>query len=117
MAKTRNEKRQKRKYHIRKRIFGTSSVPRVNVFRSNRYVYVQAVDDETGKAVCALSTKKLIGKKGEKPVQECLRLGNEFAILLKKKKIKEAVFDRAGYKYHGRVKAVAEGIREGKVKL
>lgn len=117
MHKTRKQARQKRKLHIRKRVSGTKDVPRVNVFKSNRHMYVQAVDDEDGKALCALSSIKLKSVKDEKPVQTAMKLGGKFGDLLKKKKIKNIVFDRSGYKYHGSVKAVADGIRKSGIKF
>lgn len=119
MTKTRQEKRQRRKLHIRKGTFGTKDVPRISVFRSNRYVYVQAVDDEAGKAMWGKSSASIKGikDKGVKSVSVAERLGEEFAKVLKKNKVEKAVFDRSGYKYHGKVKAIAEGLRKGGINL
>ncbi len=115
--KTRKEKRERRKLHIRKNLYGTSEIPRVSVFRSNRYLYVQLVDDESSKVLFGMSEKKMKSKKDEKPVDRASRLGEKFGEEMAKKKIKNAVFDRSGYKYHGRVKALADGIRKSGIKL
>jgi large subunit ribosomal protein L18 len=117
MAKTRNQKRQRRKLHIRKNLWGSADVPRINVYRSNRYVYVQAVNDDEGKTLMGMSTKVLKKKENEKPAETAMRLGEEFGKKLKAKKISRVVFDRAGYKFHGRVKALAEGIRKSGINL
>jgi len=112
-------KRERRKKRIRKRISGTGERPRVCVYKSNRYIYVQAVDDEKGEIITSLSSIKYRqeGKVNYKSVKIAKRLGEEFGKLLIKKGIKEIVFDRSGYPYHGRVKALAEGIRTQGVKF
>ena len=117
MNKTRREGRQRRKLHIRKNLSGTKDIPRINVFRSNKYIYVQAVDDESMKSLFGLDSRKIKAVKDEKPVDVAFKLGEEFAKVLKKSKIKKVVFDRSGYKYHGGVKAIAEGIRKGGINL
>lgn len=91
----------RRKKRIRAKIFGTATVPRVTIFRSNKFLYLQAIDDEKGQTLAAASTLK----DKEKMVQK-------FSADLKNKKIKKIVFDRAGYKYHGRVKQIAEDLRK-----
>ncbi|MBN1619033.1 50S ribosomal protein L18 [Candidatus Dojkabacteria bacterium] len=111
MKKTKNEKRIRRKLHLRKKLWGTGSAPRVSVFRSNRYLYAGAVDDDLSKVIVGICEKKMI-KSGEKPVERAARIGEEFGKGLMKKKINKIVFDRSGYKFHGRVKAFAEGIRK-----
>lgn len=118
MTKTRQEKRERRKLHIRKNIWGSADRPRINVYKSNKYLYVQAVNDDEGKAMMSLSSKKIdAGSKEMKPVDLAFKLGEEFGKKMKAKKITEGVFDRAGYKFHGRVKAVAEGMRKSGIKL
>jgi large subunit ribosomal protein L18 len=117
MNKTRREKRKRRKLHIRKKLSGTKDIPRVNVFRSNKYIYVQAVDDEIGKSLFGIDSRKVKPLKDDKPVDIAFKLGEEFAKVLKKSKIERVVFDRSGYKYHGSVKAIAEGIRKGGINL
>lgn len=97
------------------KIQGSSTKPRVSVFRSNNSISVQFVDDTKGITLIAGSTKDIDGK--AKPVEKALEMGKVVAKLAKSKKIEEAVFDRNGYQYHGQVKAVAEGLREGGIKL
>ncbi len=100
-----------RKNRSRARIFGTAKKPRLAVFRSNQYTYAQLIDDAKGNTVAAASTREL-GKKGKK-VELAKALGALIAEKAKKAGIKTAVFSRSFYKYHGRVRAVAEGAREG----
>jgi large subunit ribosomal protein L18 len=104
-------KRNKRHSRIRKIIIGTTDRPRVVVYKSNTATYIQVVNDENGKIVFATSTKKLGSK--DKPLEDCKKMAISFAKLLKEKNINSIVFDRNGYKYHGKVKIIAEGLREG----
>jgi large subunit ribosomal protein L18 len=117
MAKTRKDSRIRRRRHIRKTISGTASCPRISVFRSNRFMFVQAVDDETNQVIAALWEKTLKSVKDEAPIDRAARLGSEFGKLLTKKKVTQAVFDRGGYKYHGRVRSFADGVREAGIKF
>lgn len=108
--------RAKRQMHIRKKISGTASRPRVTVFRSNKHIYAQAIDDESSKTLASASDyseKKTKQNKTAKSVQ----VGKDLGEKLLKAGISSAVFDRRGYKYHGKVKALAEAIRESGVKL
>ncbi|MEK7085957.1 MAG: 50S ribosomal protein L18 [Patescibacteria group bacterium] len=107
--------RQRRCAKIRKRISGTSERPRLTVFRSLSHIYAQLVDDTKGTVLLGNSDIK-IKVKGGKTVK-AKNVGLEIAKLAKEKKIETVVFDRNGYKYHGRVKAVAEGAREGGLKF
>lgn len=112
---TKKEARQRRKIRIRKKISGTAERPRLVVFRSNTHLYAQIVDDTTGSTLVAASTLTL-SKSGE--AVHCNKagaevVGKEIARLAKEKSIEKVVFDRNGYIYHGRVKAVAEGARAG----
>jgi large subunit ribosomal protein L18 len=107
--------RKKRHLRVRKKISGTAERPRISIFKSNKHTYVQAIDDEKMISLCGMSDLK-IATKGTK-TEKAFNLGKSFANLLKKKKIKVAVFDRGGYKYHGRVKAVADGLREAGIKI
>jgi large subunit ribosomal protein L18 len=103
--------RKKRKQRIRKSISGTADVPRVTVFRSNRKFYAQAIDDISAETLTAIDSK-------ENPkVEDIEKLGESFGKKLKKNKIEKAIFDRNGYKYHGKVKSFAEGIRSAGIKL
>lgn len=106
-------KREKRKKRVRKKIQGTPARPRLCVHKSNRYIYAQLVDDINGKTLLSLSS--LIYKEKQKNcknVEIAKRLGEELGKLCQKKGIKKIVFDRRGYPYHGRIKALAEGLRE-----
>ncbi|NIM59082.1 MAG: 50S ribosomal protein L18 [Candidatus Aminicenantes bacterium] len=110
MAKERIRKR------IRKKIKGTSERPRVYVFKSNRYVYTQVIDDENGYILASASTldKEFKGKnKNYKNIEACQVLGEVLAKKLKQKKIERVVLDRGIYPYHGRIKAIAEAMRKG----
>lgn len=103
-------KRARRHKRIRAKISGTSERPRLSVFKSNRFVYVQVIDDETGKTIASFSSAKAKAATGKERVIET---GKEIAKLTLEKNIKKVVFDRGGYAYKGVVKNVAEGAREG----
>lgn len=100
---------------LRAKVRGTKDKPRFSVFRSNKHVFLQLIDDETGKTFVSASDLN-IKKKGTK-IEIARETGKKLAELARAKKIKKVVFDRGGYKYHGRVKAVAEGAKEGGLKL
>ena len=108
----------RRKKRVRAKMIGTNVCPRISVFRSNRHLYVQAIDDQSGKTLCFASDKKLAeAAKTKKPVERAKELGVLFTENLKGQKVKKAVFDRGAYKYHGAVKALCEGLREGGIEL
>ena len=136
-AKIKQEKRKRRHKRVRAKIFGTSKIPCFCVFRSNKHIYAQLLDDSKGKTLLSVSdfeieeskvksqkskvqvkTQKL--KEGEKKEEKsrtgkvvvAYEVGRLVAEKALKNKIKKVVFDRGGYKYHGRVKAVAEGARD-----
>lgn len=92
---------------VRSRITGTQEKPRLSVFRSNTHISVQAIDDITGTTLCAAHDKGLKGTKSERAAL----VGTAIAEAMKAKKITSCVFDRGGYLYHGRVKALAEAAR------
>ncbi len=104
--------RLRRKKRIRTRISGTDTTPRLSVFRSNRYIYAQLISDESGRVIAyAHDTEvKTDGKKT--PVERAKAVGEALAIKAKEHKVTTVIFDRNGYRYHGRVKALAEGARE-----
>jgi len=106
--------RLKRKRRIRAKISGCASLPRVSVFRSNRYLSVQAIDDATATTLCALNSKN-IGHKSNK--EGATALGEAFAAKLKEANISEVVFDRNGYQYHGVVAAFGEALRANEIKF
>lgn len=109
--------RQKIKYRIRKRVIGTSETPRLNVFRSLSNIYASLIDDINGKTLLTVSTLstdfKNESKDGMKKGEKSKVIGKLLAQKASEMKIKKVVFDRSGYLYHGRVKAIAEGAREG----
>ena len=112
------QKRYRRHKRIRAKISGTAEVPRLCVFRSNKHIYAQLVDDEKGKTLVAVSDLEIETKKKKITKKEkALEVGKLIAKKAMEKKIKKVVFDRGGYKYHGRVKALAEGAREGGLKF
>lgn len=113
----RNKARKKRHRRIRNKISGTAQCPRLNVFRSLKNIYAQLIDDENGVTlVSASSVEKDFGPtKGNK--EEARRVGQLIAKRAAEKGITEVVFDRGGYIYHGRVKELAEGAREGGLKF
>jgi large subunit ribosomal protein L18 len=109
MKATKKTSRLRRHARVRSKISGTSSVPRVSVFRSNAHMYVQVIDDKSQKTILGMSDKALKGTKSERSKE----LGKLVAQSIIKSGIKKALFDRGGYKYHGRVQNVAVGLREG----
>ncbi len=103
---------QKRALRVRAKLFGTAQRPRVSVYRSNRFIYAQAIDDAAEKVVAQSSDVRAPHKKGVTKSSAAGSVAAELATQLKKKKVTAVIFDRGQYKYHGRVKAVAEGLRE-----
>src|SRR3989344_27990 len=108
----------RKKKSIRAKIFGTKMRPRLSVYRSNRYIYAQIINDEQGATLVAISTKeKEEGSKKDTKLEVAEAVGQQLAKKALKKKIKKIAFDRNGYKYHGRVKSLAEGARKGGLKF
>lgn len=106
--------RQKIRYRIRKKISGNTTKPRLSVFRSNTDIYVQLIDDANGNTLAAASSKqKDIAAQKSPKIEQSKLVGAAIATKAKELGITTVVFDRGGYIYHGRVKAVAEGAREG----
>jgi large subunit ribosomal protein L18 len=110
----RNQVRLHRKRRIRAKISGTTEVPRLSVFRSLRNISVQVIDDVAGKTIVAASLFEI---KGKNTVLGAKEVGKLVAEKCKSAKIGKVVFDRSGYKYHGKVKAVADGAREAGLKF
>jgi len=94
---------------VRARVQGSAQRPRLSVFRSNGYIYAQLIDDGIGNVLCSA--------RGNKSVKEAEQVGRDIAKKAIAKKIDQAVFDRGGYKYHGRIKALADGARAGGLKF
>jgi len=112
---SRNQIRIHRKRRIRAKISGTLEMPRLSVFRSLRNVSAQVIDDASGKTLISASLKDI--KKSKNSVESAKELGKTIAEKCLANKITNIVFDRSGYKYHGKIKAVAEGAREGGLKF
>jgi len=106
-----------RKVHVRKTISGTAERPRLTVFKSNKYLYVQAIDDEAGVTLAAASTLEEALKGNRPTVATGSKLGELIGSRLGEKKISTVVFDRNGYNYHGIVKAIADGTRKTGIKF
>lgn len=117
MSKTnpRMAQRVRRHGRVRKRVHGTSVCPRLCVFKSLRYIYAQLIDDDAGNTIAAASTQEgslAEGLTSKKDTAAAVKVGATLAERAKAKGIEAAVFDRAGYPYHGRVKALADAARE-----
>lgn len=101
---------------VRNKIIGTSNVPRLTVFRSNKHIYAQIIDDSQGKTILASSDKKISNKKTKVNENNKIKIAHDVGKSIAKgalsKKIKKVVFDRGGFKYHGRVESLAQGARE-----
>jgi large subunit ribosomal protein L18 len=104
--------RKRRHQRIRKKVVGSATKPRLYVFRSNQHIYAQLVDDTLGKVLFGASSVSKSGFKSKKKIEVANEIGKKIGKLALEKGIKEVAFDRGGYKYHGRVKALAEGARE-----
>ncbi len=119
MATTKKlDKRTRIKYRVRKKIRGTTEKPRLSVFRSNKAIYVQVIDDLEGKTLCAASSLDTGIDSAAKTKTEVAReVGKAIAGFAKEAGVETVVFDRNGYLYHGRIKSLAEGAREGGLKF
>ncbi|MDR1788301.1 MAG: 50S ribosomal protein L18 [Treponema sp.] len=107
-----DRKRLKRKVHIRKRIVGTAERPRLSVFRSNKRLSIQAIDDQKGQTIASISTLEKELRDVKPNVEGGSKVGELIGKRLAEKNITSVVFDRNGYLYHGVVKAMAEGARK-----
>lgn len=118
MALSKRERRIKIKRRIRKNMQGTAGIPRMSVFRSNKQISVQIIDDLTGQTlVAASSLEKDLDAQGVKKVDQAGKVGQRIAEKAIEKGIKQVVFDRNGYLYHGRVKSLADAARKGGLKF
>ena len=108
----------RRKLRVRKKIFGTSKKPRLSVYRTNKYCYGQIIDDSKGVTLVSLSLNDIKKfHKDKNKMEASFEIGKILAEKALEKKIKTAIFDRSSYHYHGRIKQIAEGAREGGLKL
>jgi large subunit ribosomal protein L18 len=105
-------RRLKRRRRVRAKVHGSAERPRISVFRSNRGVFAQLIDDDAGRTLAAVSWTES-DLRGLKPLEQATQAGKLLAERAKAAGVDAVVFDRGGYQYHGRVKALAEGAREG----
>ncbi|OGY65284.1 MAG: 50S ribosomal protein L18 [Candidatus Harrisonbacteria bacterium RIFCSPLOWO2_01_FULL_40_28] len=112
-----NIQKMRRARRTRAKLFGTLLRPRLSIFRSNIHTYAQCIDDAEGKTVLSLSTKQLKGEKEKTPIEKAQVLGESLGKQALEKGIKVVVFDRGSYRFHGRVKAVADGVIKAGVKI
>lgn len=117
MFKKYRTNRDRIRVRIRARVKGTQQKPRLSVFRSNQHLYLQLVDDESGRTLCSASDREVSLQKGATKTQLSQAVGSLLAQKALKIKKEQVVFDRSGYQYHGRVRAAAEGSREGGLKF
>lgn len=119
MKLSKNEARLRRKIRIRKKVNGTAQRPRLCVYRSNAHIYAQLVDDLTGSTIASASSLAFVrsGQAVKPNKSGAEAVGREIAKLAKEKNVETVVFDRNGYLYHGRIKALADGAREGGLKF
>jgi large subunit ribosomal protein L18 len=113
-AKTRRDARLRRHARVRKTIRGEAGRPRLAVYRSNRHIYAQLIDDRQAVTIAAASDDEV---KGSNPIERAKAVGGLIANRAKEAGVEHAVFDRGGFQYHGRVAAVAEGAREGGLQI
>lgn len=106
---TREEYRRRRHFRVRKKVNGTAERPRLVVYRSLKHIYAQLVDDDTQRTLMTVTDNGMTGKRAEKSFE----VGKKIAARAKEAGVTTIVFDRGGYLYHGRVKAVADGARDG----
>jgi large subunit ribosomal protein L18 len=117
MANVKSERRQRLKLHIRKKVKGSVERPRLSVFRSNTSIYAQIIDDINGVTLASASSVDLGGRKENTNIDTATQVGKKIAEKAQAAGIEAVVFDRNGYLYHGKVKALAEGAREGGLKF
>jgi large subunit ribosomal protein L18 len=113
---TKPQARLKRRHRVRAKVSGTAERPRISVFRSNRGIHAQLIDDLSGRTLAAVSWTEG-DLRGLKPMQQAGKAGELLAERAKAAGVDSALFDRGGYRYHGKVKAFAEGVREGGLKV
>ena len=112
MSAVRLKGRERRHYRLRKKIRGSVARPRLAVFRSNRYIYAQVIDDDAGRTVAAASSQEPAMRGRRLTKETAAEVGKLVAARAKEVGISRVIFDRGGYAYHGRIKALADGARE-----
>jgi large subunit ribosomal protein L18 len=113
---TKPQARLKRRHRVRAKVSGTAERPRISVFRSNRGIHAQLIDDLSGRTLAAVSWTES-DLRGLKPMEQAGKAGELLAERAKAAGVDSALFDRGGYRYHGKVKAFADGVREGGLKV
>ncbi|MDJ0498362.1 MAG: 50S ribosomal protein L18 [Acidimicrobiia bacterium] len=117
MRGTRSDARRRRHNRVRKNVYGTAARPRLAVFRSNRYIYAQLIDDDAGRTLAAASSQEKKLRKKTLTVETAAEVGKMVATRAGEAGIETVVFDRGGFPYHGRVKALADAARESGLKF
>ena len=117
MALSKVLRRAKIKRRIRKKVFGTTSIPRLSVFRSNKQIYAQVIDDLTGKTIASVGSLKIDEAQKVNKIEQASIIGKKIAEKAILAGVKVVVFDRNGYLYHGRIKSLADSAREGGLKF
>jgi large subunit ribosomal protein L18 len=112
MSAVRLKGRQRRHYRLRRKIQGSAARPRLAVFRSNRYIYAQVIDDDAGRTLAAASSQEPAMRGRRLTKETAAEVGKLVATRAKELGISRAIFDRGGYAYHGRIQALADGARE-----
>ena len=112
MRGTRTDARRRRHNRVRKNVFGSAARPRLAVYRSNRYIYAQVIDDDHGRTVAAASSQEPKLRKSTLSVETATEVGKLIAARAKEHGVSQVVFDRGGFAFHGRVRALAESARE-----
>ncbi len=112
MRGTRTDARRRRHFRVRKSVHGTAAKPRLAVFRSNRYIYAQVIDDESGRTIASASSRESAVKGGTLTVDTATAVGKLVGARAKDAGVSVVAFDRGGFKYHGRVRALADAARE-----
>ena len=113
---TKPQARLKRRHRVRAKVSGTAERPRISVFRSNRGIHAQLIDDLDGRTLAAVAWTES-DLRGLKPMEQASKAGELLAQRAKAAGVEAALFDRGGYRYHGKVKAFADGVREGGLKV
>lgn len=117
MALNKVLRRAKIKRRIRKKVFGTSAIPRLSVFRSNKQIYAQVIDDLTGKTIASIGSLKIEEAQSVNKIEQASIVGKKIAEKAISAGVQAVVFDRNGYLYHGRIKSLADSAREGGLKF
>ena len=117
MKVSKSESRRRIKNRIRKKISGTADHPRLSVYRSNKSIYCQIIDDVSAVTIASTSSNDSSIDKSQNKSEQAKAVGMKMAEIAKSKNLDSVVFDRSGYLYHGRIKALAEGAREGGLKF